>query len=154
MLFGILQMMLCHAPINASVTPEQPKCSLNPSRERDAYKRYIYMYKRYIPLGNFGTNLSNLFIRLYHNFPFHSLPQHYNLHPNFAHEFTSSDPSRRLLVTSQSRASQRFCIVGIGYPPGRGSVTVIRTPRPSLYQKAPAAPSCRHLARPPHWMSL
>jgi hypothetical protein len=72
---------------------------LNPVRERDSHKRYVVpvqslsftcsrrgksLRSEYIdvfleseiqPLGIFGTTLTNLFIRLYHNFPFHSLPQ-------------------------------------------------------------------------------
>jgi hypothetical protein len=119
-------MMLCHAPLNIQMRVSRRRY-LNAARKWDDHKRYIvplsvhlfpksnitsfWIYKcvsefQMQPSGNFGTNLTNLFIRLYHNYPFHSLPQRHNLHPNSTIEFTSSDPSRRTAsheaVTSQS----------------------------------------------------
>ena len=66
------------------VTLHSPSLSPPSLRGKPLRSEYInvFLESEIQPLGNFGTNLTNLFIRLYHKYPFHSLPQCHNLHPD------------------------------------------------------------------------
>jgi hypothetical protein len=71
-------------PVKGTQTLHYPLSFTSSLREKPLRSEYIsvFLESEIQPLWNFGTNLTNLFIRLYHDYPFHSLPRCQHLHPD------------------------------------------------------------------------